>query len=243
MDTMKAFRELVTLLRKNGLSYGQISKRTGVPKSTLSYWLKAIELPQKHRDRLYTNKLKNLLLGKFGQRERRDHEIRGIISNAEKEVRFPLSLNTYKLMGAMLYWAEGTKGTMFEITNSDPYLILFIVRWAEKVFKIQPHHLTARLNVYDQQDELSVRKFWSELLSIPLKNFRRSYVKPSSTGYKKNTLYYGTIKVTIPKSTDLQYRICGWIQAVLKEVAPRVGSISKRWKRKLKNDRFPVNLQ
>ena len=95
--------------------------------------------------------------GPQSQKERRIREITKIIEEAEKEIQFPLLFETYKLFGAALYWAEGSKTTKFEVTNSDPYFILFMVRWFDRIFGVFPGGLKARLNIYPQQNELEIK--------------------------------------------------------------------------------------
>lgn len=231
-----------TRLRKRGLSYNEIRKKVDVSKSTLSLWLKAIRLKPEHRRRLYTKQIEILSRGPKSQKERRAREVEEIIKKAEDEIVRPLSSETQRLMGAALYWAEGSKGKMFEITNSDPYLILFIVRWIESIFGIPAANLKARLNIYPQQSETKIKKFWSELTGIPLENFGKSCVKPLSKGYKKNNLYYGTVKVEVPKSVDMRYRVFGWIKAALKNIENNVGIVQKKWQSLAETPR-PVNLQ
>jgi hypothetical protein len=228
-------------LRKSGQSYNEIRKSVPVVKSTLSLWLKDIPLSPEHRKRLYTKQIEILSRGPKSQKERRAKEVETIIKNAEEEITIPLSFETYLLMGAALYWGEGSKGKMFEITNSDPHLILFIVRWIEKIFNIPAKNLKARLNIYPQQSEEKIKKFWSDLLGIPLRSFGKSYVKPVSKGYKKNNLYYGTVRIEMPKSVDNRHRTFGWLRAVLREIDPKIQTTQKKWSSLAKVKR-PVNL-
>ncbi|MFH0912125.1 MAG: hypothetical protein V1807_00455 [Patescibacteria group bacterium] len=227
--------------RKGGLSYNGINKKLGIPKSTLSYWLRNVHLKPEYRERFYTNQIENLTRGPQSQRERRLREIDKIIEAAEKEIEIPLSFEAYRLMGTALYWAEGSKGNSFEITNSDPYLILFFVSWVEAIFKIPAQTLRARLNIYSQQNDLKIKKFWSDLTDIPLKNFGKTYVKPLNKGYKKNNLYYGTIKIYVPKSTDRKHKVFGWINKTLKGIDPKVKFVEKKWQSLTKISR-PANL-
>lgn len=228
-------------LRKRGCSYGEIKKKINVSKSTLSLWLKTVPLTPNQRKDFYTKRILNLARGSQSQKERRFREVAKIIKEAEKEIRLPLSFETYRLSGAFLYWAEGGKTKGFEITNSDPSFILFMARWLEKIFKIQPQNLKAHLNIYPQQNELKIKQFWSELTSIPLKNFGKSFVKPPNKGYKKNNLYYGTIKIRVLKSTNMRHQVFGWIKAVLKNVVPQTELVQKEWK-SLREVPRPVNL-
>lgn len=229
-------------LRRRGLSYGEIRKRITVSKSTLSYWLKSILLKPEHRERLYTKRIEILSRGSQSQKERRAREVASIIEEATREIKLPLSYETYRLMGAALYWAEGRKGKMFELTNSDPHLILFMVRWIERLFGMLAKDLKARINMYPQQSEIKLKKFWSDLTGIPVKSFGKSYIKPPNKGYKKNNLYYGTIRIEVPKSADKLHRVFGWIHGVLKEIDSDVATTQRKWQ-SLTNVNRPVNLK
>lgn len=229
-------------LRKGGKSYTEISKLLSTSKSTLSYWLKSIPLKQEYREKFYTKRIENLSKGSQSQKERRGREIENIIKNAENEISLPISLETNRLLGAALYWAEGSKTKMFEFTNSDPYMILFMVHWIKSIFKISPKELKASLNIYQQQSENEIKKFWSDLTGIPIDNFGKSYVKPANNGYKKNNLYYGTIKIMIPKSMDIKHRIFGWVKASLKNIKSNVELTEKKWQ-SIKETPRPINLK
>ena len=228
-------------LRKKGQSYGEIGNKLGIAKSTLSFWLKNIPLSSKDKKRLYANAVLNLCLGPRCQKERRKREVAKIIKDARKEIQWPLSWDTYQLVGAAIYWAEGSKTGGFEVANSDPYLILFMVGWFEKVFGVSPKNLNARLNIYSQQNDKELKQFWSQLTAIPLENFGKSFVKPPNKGYKKNNLYYGTIKIRAPKGTDMRHRTFGWIKAMLGGINPKTELIQREW-RFLKEVQRPINL-
>ncbi len=229
-------------LRQQGLSYNEIKKLIPVAKSTLSLWLKAIPLKPEYRARLYTKQIQILSRGPQSQKERRMREVEKIITQAASEIHHPLSLETHRLMGAALYWAEGSKGKMFELTNSDPHLILFMVRWIEKTFNMRRERLKARLNIYPQQSERKIKQFWSDLTGIPLTHFGKSFVKPANKGYKKNNLYFGTMRIEVPKSSNIRHQVFGWIKGALEPINKEVAFIQKRWQHLTKMER-PVNLK
>ena len=212
-----------------------------VAKSTLSLWLKDVALKPEHKARLYTKQIQILSRGTPCQKERRNKEINAIIDRAMKEIALPLSDDAYKLFGAALYWGEGNKTQKFGITNSDPYLIAFMVQWLDKVLKVKPTALKPCLNIYPQQNEIALKKFWSELTNIPLENFGKSFVKPLSKGYKKNNLYYGTMKIYVPKGTDFMHMVYGWRKAVLQPLENIVNLTERKWI-SLKKTPRPVNL-
>lgn len=243
MKSKRNFKIEAVKLRKQGLSYNEIRKQVKVAKSTLSLWLKDVPLTEKQKKRLYTKNIFILNRGPQSQKERRLREIADIVNSAKKEVSESISLESYRLFGAALYWAEGTKKQRLEITNSDPYLILFMVKWFEKMFDIKPTTLKGWLNIYPQQNDLEIKKFWSQLTGIPLENFGKSYVKPLSKNYKKNTLYYGTVKITAPKGTDKRHRIFGWTKAVLHDISEKIELTQQEWKSLRTERTIPINLE
>ncbi|TSC90359.1 MAG: Uncharacterized protein G01um10145_31 [Microgenomates group bacterium Gr01-1014_5] len=237
----KSLRKKAILLRKDGLSYNEIKNKIGTSKSTLSYWLKNVPLSLEHKKRLYTRQIQILSIGPHSQRERRKIEIDKIINDASLEIKLPISLDSYRLAGAFLYWAEGSKKSTLQITNSDPYIILFMVKWLKEVFNIHPRNLKAWLNIYSQQNDIKNKKFWSELTGIPFENFGKSYIKPLNKGYKKNNLYYGTIKIAVPKSVNMKHRIFGWVKATLVDIESETRLIKQKWQR-LSGIKRPINL-
>lgn len=216
-------------LRMKGLSYREIRQEIDVSKSTLSSWLKNVLLSPEQRQRLYTKQVAILNLGSRSHHLRRQQEISQIIDSAQREVPSLLPQYALKLIGAAIYWAEGRKKGGFGVTNSDPALILFMIIWLDQIFQIKPTTIKAWLNIYSQQDERQLVSFWSELTGIPTSNFGKTFVKPTNKNYKKNTLYYGTIQIQVPKSTDLQLHTQGLIRGLMKRVDPKLESTLVRW--------------
>ncbi|MFA6341064.1 MAG: hypothetical protein WCX27_02380 [Candidatus Paceibacterota bacterium] len=222
-------RQQSRTLRKKGSSYSEIAKEMKIAKSTAKDWCKDIILSSRDRKRLYTKQIAILSQGSKSSHNRRQEEIQIINNKAEKEIKSPLSDEAYKLFGAALYWAEGNKVKDFTITNSDPLLIRFMCQWFCKMFDISPNSLKAHLNIYNDQNEMKMKKFWSDVTGIPLRKFGKSFIKPVNKNYKKNTLYYGTIKVRVEKGTDFRHRTFGWINSVLKNTRNDVENIEKKW--------------
>ena len=227
----KLLKNKAISLRKKGISYGEIKKIIKVSKSTLSYWLKDVPLTKEQKKRLYTNSIAILSKGPQSQKERRKREIQEIIKKSEQEIKKPISFETYRLFGVALYWAEGDKKNGLCVTNSDPSLILFMVKWFKDILGISPKNTKAYLNIYPQQNDLKIKKFWSQLTGIPLENFGKSYIKPLNKNYKKNNLYYGTIKIVPLKGTNYRYKIFGWIKAILRETNIEAEKIQHNWKK------------
>lgn len=208
----------VQAFRKQGFSYKEILEKVGVAKSSVSLWCRDIELTFKQKERLDKKRKENLRqICRIGPRTlalRREREIRKIKEMAKREI-YQLTLYQLKIVGAMLYWAEGSKGqgSGVQIANSDPELIRFMTIWLSKICGVSPKKLKAWLNIHANQDDKKIEEYWSNITGIPLGNFGKSYIKPEGTGHRKNILSNGVIRIQFG-SEDLKQRIMSWIQAL-----------------------------
>lgn len=195
-------------LRENGRSYKEIVDNLNISKSTVSRWCKDITLTKKQISVLgkrYDTKLR----GAKANQLKREKEIEIIKKFAEKEIKKP-DKDAFKMAGAMLYWAEGNKTNHLGITNSNPKLILFMIKWLKTFFGIKEYQLKASLNLHAGQNEKKIIHYWSRLTGIPEGRFGKSYIKPEGTGHRKKILYNGTIRISI-YNKDLLYRVLFWI--------------------------------
>ena len=216
-------KELVRNLRNHGLSYREIGLKTPfiISKSTISDWCEDIELTaqQKNRlDRLFKDgSYRGRLAGSKVTQVRRAKEVADIREVAISEIS-PLTENEFKIAGLMLYWAEGNKKNKVGVCNSDPELIQFMMQWFRKVCLVPEEKFKIYLNIHSGQDESEIKRFWSSVIVLPISQFGKSYIKKEWSGYRKNILYKGTIKIEICNK-NLLHRILGWIKGVFKNRA------------------------
>ena len=211
-------KELVQALRREGLSYREILSWIpfSLSRSTISNWCKEIELTPTQLDRLdrlyREGSYRGRLLGPKATQRRRIEEIAAIRSRARLEA-IELTQKELWVAGLMLYWAEGTKARRVGISNSDPKLINFAMRWFREICKVSEDRFRAQLHLHSGQHEQGLKEFWSYLTRIPLSQFIKSFVKPEGSGHRKNRLYYGTLTVRIHDHGCLQ-QILGWIEGI-----------------------------
>ena len=74
----------------------------------------------------------------------------------------------------------------------------------------------AYLNIHSGQDESQIKKFWLDIINLPVSQIGKSYIKKEGTGHRKNILYNGTIKIQVCDK-NLLYKILGWIDGVTKK--------------------------
>ena len=216
-------KELVQNLRHQGLSYKEIRQKIPftISKSTISDWCKDIELTELQKDRLQKlfkeGSYKGRLLGSKVTQTRRANEVREIKEKARSEIS-SLTESEFKIAGLMLYWAEGNKKHHIGVSNSDPGLIRFMMKWFKDVWGVQDERFKIYLNLHSGQNETQIKKFWSNVINLPVSQFGKSYVKKEGTGHRKNILYNGTIKIEVCDK-NLLYKILGWIEGISRDRA------------------------
>ena len=214
-------KEKALKLRSNGLSYNEILKKIPVAKSTISLWCRYVKLTAAQRKRLEDKKSDKGLAGikaiqNMFWRRRCEAFLGGAgLSNrlSGKDLRF--------IAGLMLYWAESDKASGgASISNSDPRVIKFMTLWFDEFFGMKNNQFTISLHLHSGQNENDMKLYWSKLTGVPLENFRKSFVKPEGSGYRKNILYNGTVKLTVRAkgSTYLLFKILGAINGFLNSV-------------------------
>lgn len=209
--------ERVRFLRTKGKSYNDIKKELGLSKSTISLWCRDISLSDQQRYALLHSSKRRAAqrLGADANREKREREVLAIKNLAREEIK-EVSKEIFKVAGAVLYWAEGTKTKNTSISNSDPRVIKFMVNWWEQVFGICPANLKAHVHIHYGNDEKKIKKFWSSLTRIPLENFGKSFLKPKGTGHRTHILPNGIIQIRVKgKGTvNVRHRIMAWVEKI-----------------------------
>ncbi len=195
----KEDRQKAIDLRKKGFSYSQIKNELGVSKSTLSEWLYSMPLSEKRIRELQADspirieRFRNTMRGK---REEKLNEAYRFMSGKIGK----LSDREMLLCGLFLYWAEGlkTKNAAIGLTNTNPKMLQFFIEWL-KYFEVPKDKLKVSLHLYSDMNIKKQEKYWSQQLSVPLSQFRKSYIKKTtldSITYK-NGFGQGTCSVIV----------------------------------------------
>ncbi len=200
-------------MRRQGKSYTEIKNTLNVSKSTLSGWLKDIELTPKQYQRLYvTLRQKNgYRQAKLMQRRKEERKIE-TNNRAKKEFK-KQKTNSFFLCGLMLYWAEGdkTEKGLVKFSNSSPEMIQFMVSWFRKICGTPLEKIKVELHIHELHNKEVVENYWSKLTKIPLTQFQKTQIKPTSLGHRKKILYNGTCALRIC-DTILFWKIQSWTQ-------------------------------
>lgn len=175
-------REKALMLRKKEFSYSQIKSELGIPKSTLSYWLKDYPLSHKRVDELRNKNVKRIEKFRQSMFEKRKKHLEPIYKRARSTI-LPLTKKELLLAGLCLYWGEGTKADWSKIalTNSDPSVLRFFIYWLKRVCDVNKKDLKIHLQLYCDMNIKKEMLFWSKNLNIPLKQFIRPHIKSTTS--------------------------------------------------------------
>ena len=185
----KEDKRKVKKLLLRGISYGEITRILGIPKSTISTWFGVFlkkpinrQARKEHFSRIH--KLASIAL-KNRWEIRRKEESLSIKNGVEKELKnYPFeNAGFYKAMLAMLFWAEGSKYkgvTGVKFTNTDPELASLYITLLRKCYDVDEKKFTIKLHVHYYHSIKKVKYFWSKILGVPLSQFSKIYIKKRS---------------------------------------------------------------
>lgn len=173
-------------LRQNGESLSQIQKRTGVPKSTLHYWVSDLGPSPYQTPESTAARFKEVQrLGSLANKKKKEDQIAAIIQMCKIDVNCLETGDKLFLKGllSMLYWAEGAKSEndlSVKFVNTDPKLALLFITLFRKCFEIDESRIRLRLHLHHYHKIGETKKFWSELLNVPLSQIGKIYIKKRS---------------------------------------------------------------
>ena len=178
---MRKDKEKAVQLRKKGFSYGEISKKLKIPKSTLSYWLRNIELSKSSKDILKKKgieKSTTALIKRNKEQTKKAQEKAELIQNKSILEINKIGKKELFILGVALYWGEGykkgangSKWKCVDFTNSDSEMIIVMMRFFREICNVPDSKFKVQLHTYKNKDEEKIIKFWSNLTKIPKSQF------------------------------------------------------------------------
>lgn len=193
-------------LRKRGMSYGEISERTGVGKGTLSIWLRGLPLSTAARSRIAarTDHARKANLARFNvTRSRRICQEDEEAFAQGKAALAPLGSSGLLLAGIALYWGEGTKRSLpgkgyLSFANTDAGMIRLYMRFLRESLNVQDVRIRAGIHAYPSIDDKAVRRYWARITGLPENRF---YIVRQMTASSKqrrgNRTPYGTVVIRV----------------------------------------------
>lgn len=212
-------RKKARQLRQQGKSIREISKAINCAKSSVSGWVRDIPLTAEQIERLKNNQDK--ARAKAANHPNSPKSVwsrirENITAQGLQEIPSQCSLATLKLIGTVLYWAEGYTAThnMINFSNSDPHMIALMMQFFRRVCQVPEPKFRGVVHIHPHLDKDNAERFWSRISGIPLGQFHKAQFGISKASkHKRDTLPLGTFRIVIC-DTRLLCKIKGWIQGV-----------------------------
>src|SRR6266511_1312987 len=211
-------------LHKQGLSYSEIEQILFLPKSTLSFWLKKVELTSRQRKKLRERQLR---AGRAGLEKKnlRKSQVIETIQNSSAQAIQKISKRELWLMGIILYWRERflngnendlRKGVHF--TSSDPNLVRLFLKWLKDIGQITNEEIKFDIVVGEDKKNMTseVIAYWAKTMGFPEYLFSHIYFQKIRKKKSKRKILkkseFGLLRLRVQASSMLARQISGWIK-------------------------------
>jgi len=222
-------KERAINLRKKGKTCGEITTILNVPKSTAWSWIKNLVLSEKIKKQILKKSQikwrKNI--NKFNKvnakiRSEEAKKIRDADTSKGKKEIYQISKKELLLIGASLFWAEGSKSHRWHLcfANSDPEIIRVMMRFFREICHISDEKIKGLVHIYPGLNYKKVLNFWTKITNLSQNNFYKPQIQISRSSKGKrdrNTLPYGTLHLTAG-NTVITSRVKGWIQGISEKI-------------------------
>jgi transcriptional regulator with XRE-family HTH domain len=210
-------RNLARVLRRvEGLPINEIARRLSVSKSSVSYWVRDVELTTEQQEKLrQMNPAYNRQLS--GSRNNAARHRANRLAAQESGRTLAHQGDPIHMAGCMLYWAEGSRHrNQIRFTNSDPEMVRFFAAFLRTYFSLRDEEIRVSCNLFPDhlERQREIELFWLEVVGVPKSSLRKSTVNTYSKYSKKkrqNKLPYGTCRVIVSQTRIVQ-SIYGSIQ-------------------------------
>lgn len=203
------------LRQELGLSINQICKELGVAKSSVSVWVRDIQLTDEQKQALEQQHYAYRAQANGGATNSR--KFRDIRRQYQEEGRATAQeRDPLHIAGCMLYWGEGTKSrNSLTLANSDSALLCFYLRFLRQSLLVQNDQIALRIMCYTNNGltQTDIENYWLETFQLPSECLKKTAVnmQPRSSHQKGRKLLYGTCEIAI-HSTRLIQHVLGAIQ-------------------------------
>jgi AcrR family transcriptional regulator len=210
-------RQLARYLRREeGAAINEIARRVGVSKSSVSLWVRDIELTAEQRQALLERNpaYNRQMSGTQKQAATRRAERIAYQQDGRRRAR---RRDPEFVAGCMLYWAEGSKGrNQLQFSNADPVMARFFVDFLKTHFALRGDEIRITCHLYADhiEKQAEIEDHWLDALTLPRESLRKSVVNVYSKYSKRKrvgNLPYGTCRVVVSRTWVTQ-TIFGAIQ-------------------------------
>ena len=214
------------------MSYSVIREILGVPKSTLSYWLKDYPLSE---EKILELRRRGWKKGE-ASRERYRNTMRQIKDRKKAQIynRQVTKLSNIReesiyIAGLMLYLGEGSKHSDYSVVlaNTDPRIIRFWMKWLCQFLNVPRTKIRVQLHLYENMNLAKEEKFWKDVLVLSESQFYKTQIrrlKEGSFSYQES-FRHGTCQISVSgleQKTELMMGIKAFCDLYMERQTTRV---------------------
>lgn len=221
--SLKYKKQKAIELRQKGFSYGQILKELGLSsKGTLSNWFKNLSLSKRAKTKLRKNYEIATKQGLNEFNKKRSHDILNENTEVLEKGKREVNISSHKdlvILGAALYWGEGTKyigkNPSLIFTNSDPDMIKVYMRFLREALCLNESLIKAGIHLHPYINEKRARYYWAKISGLPRDLFYIVNVVSSASKGKRSPkkLPYGMVVIKVNRR-QIFYRVKGMIEGL-----------------------------
>ncbi|WKZ26778.1 MAG: helix-turn-helix domain-containing protein [Candidatus Paceibacterota bacterium] len=189
-------RHKAVQLRGKGFSLKEISDNLNVSKSSVSLWVRDVELSDEAKELLR----KKYTRGQIASQEVLRAKKRARLDESKQKALdilkvVDLDKESKKVICAVIYWCEGVKNdSYFGFINSDPNLISTFLKLLRASFVLNEKKFRVCIHLHNYHSEKTQKAFWSRITKIPQGQFMKSY-KKNNGGKRVRKNYQGCANI------------------------------------------------
>lgn len=203
-------REKARALREDGMTVPDIASSLGISRSTAYLITKDIEWVRTEES---AARAKNAARRRWDAYEARRKSWLSQLEDEAADFVGELTSRELMLIGAALYWAEGSKSKPWRrsekiaFVNSDPTMIRVFLAWL-RLMGVAPDRIIFRVMIHESADVAAAEAYWAGIVGVPSGAFARVTLKRHNPlTVRKNTGdgYHGCLVVRVRRSVA-EYR-------------------------------------
>ena len=198
-------QQRVRTLRARGKTYAEICELLGedIPKSTLNYWCRDVQLTSAQSRRILEISQANLVRARrkavASNKAKREAYLYRLLEQNKVLAQKLYDKSTGKIALAMLYWGEGSsdwrKDSLY-FGNSNPRLIATYLWLLRRCYALDESKFRCTVQCRADQDTDALQRFWMKITSIPARQFYKPQVDKRTIGKPtKKPRYMGVCRI------------------------------------------------
>ncbi|WP_428961985.1 helix-turn-helix domain-containing protein [Micromonospora fluostatini] len=216
-------------LRLQGCSVPEIAERLGISRSSAYRWVGHLplvrdEATERARRSARSAATAERWVARRAARDAARAETVAACAGFVKRLRY----RDLVLVGAAIYWSEGTKAKPWRpndcrvrFVNSDPVLVELFVSFVEAL-GVPRATLRYRVSIHETADPADAVRWWAAAVGVPPEDFKPTTLKRHNpTTRRRNTGegYHGCLAVDVPRSSRMYWKIEGIMKGMADGVA------------------------